>query len=110
MVAQRAVIMPVCTVTTGCVVMCHASIPINGRTTNDLVHDVVCRREASLMLTLHVPIHPKLENVSRAAVNNKLTKCQTRAMVMAVSATAEKASQMMTMTWNFWKWMNSGIL
>ncbi len=29
---------------------------------------------------------------------------------MRVSATAEKASQMTTITWNFWKCTNSGIL
>lgn len=29
---------------------------------------------------------------------------------MIVSATAENASQMMTMTLKFWKWTNSGML
>ncbi len=38
------------------------------------------------------------------------TRCHTSAAVMMVSATAEKANQMMTITWNFWKCTNSGTL
>lgn len=38
------------------------------------------------------------------------TRCHTSAAVISVSATAENANQTMTMTLNFWKLVNSGIM
>ena len=120
-IAHRAVIMPVWTVTTRITVNINyemISIPSPVLTSNDLVHNIVRLAEPSPMFTLYIVTRVQCsmffqQQNTRAhtdecrSVVRLRTKCQTRAQVMTESATAENASQMMTMTLNCWKWTNS---
>jgi hypothetical protein len=67
-------------------------------TADDSINDIVCRGEAGLLLALR----RQLAHIWLNSLGKVLTKCQTKARVIDVSATAENASQMMTITWNFW--------